>query len=214
MQQYTPNQQNLQNFMANLNIAGLKTKIIFTLVMIAIFRFCAQLPLYGIDTARFSQMATDNNLIGFLDMFSGGALGSVSIIALGIGPYITSSIIIQLLTIAIPFLEEMSKDGDDGRKKLNKITRYVTILLALIESIGLTVTFERSGHMTISGVFGYLVVAVTLTAGSTFVMWLGEKITVHGVGNGISVILLINIVSGMPGDFTTRSAARIRSIEC
>ena len=125
MQQYTPSRQNLQAVMSNLNIDGLRTKIIFTLVMIAIFRFCAKLPLFGIDTAAFSAAVT-GNLIGFLDMFSGGALGSVSIIALGIGPYITSSIIMQLLAVVIPHLEQLQKEeGEAGRRKLSQYTKRV-----------------------------------------------------------------------------------------
>ncbi len=184
-------------------VKEIRNGLLFTFFVLIVLRIGSVIPVPGINAEAISAFLNskfDQN--SMLNMMSGGSFSQMTIFALGVTPYITSSIIIQLLTIAIPFLEEMSKDGDDGRKKLNKITRYVTILLALIESIGLTVTFERSGHMTISGVFGYLVVAVTLTAGSTFVMWLGEKITVHGVGNGISVILLINIVSGMPGDFT------------
>ena len=119
MQQYTPNQQNLQAMLSNLNISGLKTKIVFTFVMIAIFRLCAQLPLFGIDAHNFANLAATNNLIGFLDMFSGGALGNVSIIALGIGPYITASIIMQLLAVVIPHLEQLQKEeGEAGRRKI------------------------------------------------------------------------------------------------
>ena len=183
-------------------VKEIRNGLLFTFFVMIVLRIGSVIPVPGINTdalALFLDSKLGQN--GVLNMMTGGSFSQMTIFALGVTPYITSSIIIQLLTIAIPFLEEMSKDGDDGRKKLNKITRYVTIILALVESIGLTVGFERGDYLTITGVTGYLIVAITLTAGSTFVMWLGEKITVHGVGNGISVILLINIVSGMPSDF-------------
>ena len=136
MQQYTPNQQNLQAMLSNLNIAGLKTKIIFTLVMIMIFRLCAQLPLFGIDGQNLANLAATNNLIGFLDMFSGGAIGNVSIIALGIGPYITASIIMQLLAVIIPHLEQLQKEeGEAGRRKISQYTRIFTIIIAAIQAL-------------------------------------------------------------------------------
>ena len=135
--------------------------------------------------------------------FTGGSMERMSIFAVSITPYITSSIIMQLLTIAIPKLEEMQKDGEDGRKKIAAITRYVTVLLALIESTAMAVGFGRQGLLTEYNFVNVAIVVLTLTAGSAFLMWIGERITEKGVGNGISIVLVINIVSRIPSDMTT-----------
>ena len=185
-----------------LKVKEIRNGLLFTFFIMIVIRLGSLIPVPGLDTVRVAEYF--KNAIGdsgFLNSITGGSFSQMTIFALGVTPYITSSIIIQLLTIAIPALEELSKDGDDGRKKLNTITRYTTILLALVESIGLTIGFKRGGYLTVDGILGYLLIIFTLTAGSTFVMWLGEKITVYGVGNGISIILLINIVSRMPADF-------------
>ncbi len=188
-----------------LKVKEIRNGLLFTFFILIVIRLGCIIPAPGINTIAVQQffeskLGGDNN---FLNSITGGSLSSMSIFALNVTPYITSSIIIQLLTIAIPALEELQKDGEDGRKKLNTITRYTTILLAIIESIGLTVGFDRGNYLTISGPLGYVLIIFTLTAGSTFVMWLGEKITEYGVGNGISIILLINIVSRIPSDFST-----------
>ena len=148
--------------------------------------------------------------MSYLSAFTGGSFERMSLFALSITPYITSSIIMQLLAIAIPKLEEMQKEGEDGRKKIAAITRYVTIALALIESIAMSVGFGRSGLIkgyqgfsTLHYIVSIIVVVAALTAGSAMLMWLGERITENGVGNGISIVLLINIISGMPSDFAT-----------
>ena len=148
--------------------------------------------------------------MSYLSAFTGGSFERMSLFALSITPYITSSIIMQLLAIAIPKLEEMQKEGEDGRKKIAAITRYVTIGLALIESIAMAVGFGRSGLIkgyqgfsTLHYIVSIIVVVAALTAGSAMLMWLGERITENGVGNGISIVLLINIISGMPSDFAT-----------
>lgn len=183
-------------------VKEIRNGLLFTFFILVIIRLGSLIPVPGLDTEAISvffNSKIDSN--SFLNAISGGSFAQMTLFALGVTPYITSSIIMQLLTIAIPFLEEMQKDGEDGRKKINKITRYVTILLAVIESIGLSVGFDRGGYMTITGPLGYLLVIVTLTVGSTFVMWLGEKVSEYGVGNGISIILLINIVSRIPSDF-------------
>ncbi len=186
-----------------LKVKEIRSGLLFTLFVVVLVRLGSIIPTPGLDNAAIKSFLEgslgDSN--SFLSSFTGGSFSQMAIFALSVTPYITSSIIMQLLTIAIPALEEIQKDGDDGRKKMTAITRYVTILLAIIESLGLAVSFKREGWLTIDGVLGYLVVIVTLTAGSTFVMWLGERITEHGVGNGISVILLINILSTMPADF-------------
>ena len=128
----------------------------------------------------------------------------MSVFALSVTPYITSSIIMQLMTIVIPALEEMQKDGEDGRKRMAKITRYVTVVLAIIEGAGLAIGFANQGALgTDYTTFTIVTMIIALTAGAVLVMWLGERITESGIGNGISIILLVNIVSGMPGDFTS-----------
>ncbi len=186
-----------------LKVKEIRKGLLFTFFILIVCRLGAQIPVPGVDTAAVREYLTaalgDTNNI--LSTFTGGSFEQMSIFALGVTPYITSSIIIQLLTIAIPALEELQKDGEEGRKKLTAITRYVTILLAVIEGLGLAIGFQRSNMMYIKGILGYLVVIITLTTGSAFIMWLGERVTDYGIGNGISIILLINIVSRMPKDF-------------
>ena len=208
MQQYTPNQQNLQTLLSNLNIAGLKTKIIFTIAMIAVFRFCTQLPLFGINSDTFQNLAAANNLIGFLDMFSGGALGSISIIALGIGPYITSSIIMQLLAVVIPHLEQLQKEeGEAGRRKLSQYTRIFTIVIAALQAFVFVMYIlnikDADGNsivlvQDVSPVVFAIGSVLILTAGSAFVMWLSELMTERGIGNGASMLIFCGIISKIP----------------
>lgn len=187
-----------------LKVKEIRNGLLFTFFILIVLRVGSVIPVPGLDTEALSLFLENKfgeETGGLLNTLTGGSFTDMTIFALNVTPYITSSIIIQLLTIAIPALEELSKDGQDGRKKLNDITRYATIFLAVIESIFLSINFKRGGYMTLDGILGHLVVIVTLTAGSTFVMWLGEKITEYGVGNGISIVLLINIVSRMPNDF-------------
>ena len=186
-----------------LKVKDIRRKLLFTLFILIITRLGSQLPIPGIDSARISEYL--NSLLGdsfnLLNSFTGGSFESMSVFALNVTPYITSSIIIQLLTIAIPALEEMHRDGEDGRKKINTITRFVTVGLAILESSGLAIGFGRQGLLSDFSPLIVIEMIVCLTAGAVFVMWLGEQITDKGVGNGISIILLINIVSRMPGDF-------------
>lgn len=203
MQQFTPSQQNLQAMMSNLNIAGLKTKILFTLGMILIFRFCAQIPLFGIDAQNFANLAATNNLIGFLDMFSGGALGNVSIIALGIGPYITASIIMQLLAVVIPHLEQLQKEeGEAGRRKLSQYTRVFTIFISALQALVFVVYLLKTAKGAIMpdvNLVGFTVGSIViLTAGSAFTMWLAELMTERGIGNGASMLIFCGIISKIP----------------
>ena len=203
MQQFTPSQQNLQAMMSNLNVAGLKNKILFTLGMILIFRFCAQIPLFGIDAQNFANLAATNNLIGFLDMFSGGALGNVSIIALGIGPYITSSIIMQLLAVVIPHLEQLQKEeGEAGRRKLSQYTRIFTIFIAALQALVFVVYLLKTAKGAIMpdvNLFAFAIGSVViLTAGSAFTMWLAELMTERGIGNGASMLIFCGIISKIP----------------
>lgn len=187
-----------------LKVKEIRNGLLFTFFILIVIRLGCQIPAPGLDNEAIRKFLEENlgEANSFISSFTGGSFTQMSIFALNVTPYITSSIIIQLLTIAIPALEELQKDGDDGRKKITAITRYVTILLAVIESLGLAISFDRSNYLTVEGPLGYFLVIITLTTGSSFVMWLGEKITEYGVGNGISIILLINIVSRMPSDFS------------
>lgn len=182
--------------------SGLKEKLIFTFLMIAVFRFGTQIPVYGINSEVIANLASGNNIIGFLDMFSGGALGKVSVFALGIGPYITSSIIIQLLAVVVPYLENLQKEeGDAGRRKLSQITRVSTVFLALFQSIIVLTYLTHNPAAIYPGVdhsIFFLQAVLSLTAGSVFIMWLAELITEFGVGNGGSLLIFIGIISGIP----------------
>ncbi|MBQ8085074.1 MAG: preprotein translocase subunit SecY [Lachnospiraceae bacterium] len=184
-------------------VEQLRKRIFYTFWILVIVRLGSQIPIPGIDVAQVQAYLESvvGSSFSFIDSFTGGSFLSMSVFALSVTPYITSSIIMQLLTIAIPALEEMNRDGEDGKKKMNKITRYVSVLLAIIESAGLSIGFSRQGALGESGVFTIMTVIVTLTAGSCIIMWLGERISDKGIGNGISIILLINIVSRMPNDF-------------
>lgn len=185
-----------------LKVKDIRKRLLFTLVVLVICRLGSQLPIPGIDTDTISQYL--NSLLGdsfnLLNSFTGGSFESMSLFALNVTPYITASIIIQILTIAIPALEELYRDGEDGRKKINNITRFVTLALSVLESAGLAIGFGKQGLLSNYGPLIVIEMIVCLTAGSVFVMWLGEQITDKGVGNGISIILLCNIVSRMPSD--------------
>lgn len=185
-----------------LKVKDIRKRLLFTLVVLVICRLGSQLPIPGIDTDTISQYL--NSLLGdsfnLLNSFTGGSFESMSLFALNVTPYITASIIIQLLTIAIPALEELYRDGEDGRKKINNITRFVTLAFSVLESAGLAIGFGKQGLLSNYGPLIVIEMIVCLTAGSVFVMWLGEQITDKGVGNGISIILLCNIVSRMPSD--------------
>lgn len=186
-----------------LKIKEIRSRILFTFVMLVVVRIGSQLPVPGVDTTYFANWfaSQTGDAFDFFDAFTGGSFLQMSIFALNITPYITSSIIMQLMTIAIPKLEEMQKDGEDGRKKIAKITRYLTVSFALIQSGAMAIGFGRQGLLLDYNFLSVVTVIVTMTAGSTFLMWLGEKITEKGVGNGISIILVINIVSRLPEDF-------------
>lgn len=182
--------------------SGLKEKILFTFLMIAAFRFGVQLPLFGINNQIFSNIAQGNNIIGFLDLFSGGALGKVSIFALGIGPYITSSIIIQLVSVVIPSLEKLQKEeGEAGRRKLSQYTRIFTVVLAVFQSlIFMLYLHHLPGAVlpNVNPIMFFISSIIVLTSGSVLVMWISELITERGIGNGGSLIIFIGILSGIP----------------
>lgn len=186
-------------------IKDIRKKLLYTFLMLIVIRFGSQLPVPGVDRNYFAQWfeSQTGGAFNFFDAFTGGSFLNMSVFALNITPYITSSIIMQLLTIAIPKLEEMQRDGEDGRKKIASITRYVTVALALIESTAMAVGFGNQGLLEEYNELNVITVIAALTAGSAFLMWIGERITENGVGNGISIVLIINIISRMPDDFTS-----------
>ncbi len=196
---------NFDDIQAMWQASGLKSKLLFTIAMIAVFRLGAQIPVWGVDAARIQMQS--NNLIGLLDMFSGGALTSVSILALGIGPYITASIIMQLMTVVIPRLEELQKDeGEAGRRQISKYTRYLTVVLAMLQA-GLVLRVIAAGAIEpgITPWVFYTLAVASLTAGAVFSLWLAEMITERGVGNGGSLLIFVGILSRLPFYFKQTS---------
>ncbi len=193
----------LQTVRRAFKIEDIRKRILYTFMMLIVIRFGSLLPTPGVNPTYIQNFFANQtgDAFNFFDAFTGGSFTQMSVFALSITPYITSSIIMQLLTIAIPKLEEMQKEGADGRKKIAAITRYVTVALALIESTAMAVGFGRSGLLVEYNFVNAAIVVCTLTAGSAFLMWIGERITEKGVGNGISIVLLINIVSSIPDDF-------------
>ena len=183
-------------------IKDIRSKLIFTFLMLIVVRLGCELPVPGVDRTYFANWFAQQtgDAFGFLDAFTGGSFLKMSLFALNITPYITSSIIMQLLTIAIPKLEEMQREGEDGRKKIASITRYVTVGLALMESSAMAIGFGRQGLLEEFNALSVITVITALTAGSAFIMWIGERITEKGVGNGISIVLTINIISRIPED--------------
>lgn len=186
-------------------IKDVRRKIMYVFLMLCVIRLGSQMPVPGVNTEYFSAFFANstNEAFSFLNAFTGGGFDRFSIFALSITPYITSSIIIQLLTIAIPKLEEMQKDGEEGRKKMTAITRYLTVGLALFESAALAIGFGRQGLLEEFNAVNVIIAIAALTAGSAFLMWVGEQINEKGVGNGISMVLLINILSRVPQDMIT-----------
>ena len=193
----------LQTVRRAFKIEDIRKRILYTFMMLIVIRFGSLLPTPGVNPTYIQNFFANQtgDAFNFFDAFTGGSFTQMSVFALSITPYITSSIIMPLLTIAIPKLEEMQKEGADGRKKIAAITRYVTVALALIESTAMAVGFGRSGLLVEYNFVNAAIVVCTLTAGSAFLMWIGERITEKGVGNGISIVLLINIVSSIPDDF-------------
>ena len=186
-------------------VKELREKILYTLMMLVVIRFGCQLPIPGIETTFFKDWFAKQtaDVFGFFNAMTGDSFSNMSIFALSITPYITSSIIIQLLTIAIPKLEEMQKDGEEGRKKIQEYTRYTTVALALLESSAMAIGFGRQGLLHDFNAWNVIIAVITMTTGSALLMWIGEQITSKGVGNGISIVLLFNIISTMPSDMIT-----------
>lgn len=185
-------------------IKDIRKGLLFTFLMLIVVRLGSQLPVPGVSSDVFKQLFSGvGDAMNFFDAVTGGSFEQMSVFALNITPYITASIIMQLLTIAIPQLEELQRDGEDGRKKINKITRYVTVGLSLLESGAMAISFSRGGYLEDNGALSIILLMAVLTGGSAVLMWIGEQITEHGVGNGISIVLVINIISRIPSDLAT-----------
>ena len=195
----------LQTVRNAFKIKEIRDRLLFTFLMLIVIRIGTAIPLPGVDgtviSSWLSQTAGDS--FGFFDAITGGSFENMSVFALNITPYITSSIIMQLLTIAIPKIEEMRKEGEDGRKKITTITRYLTVALALVQAIALVIGFGRQGFLIEFNVFNAIAVVAAMVTGSAVLMWIGERITQRGIGNGISIVLTINIISRIPSDLTS-----------
>ena len=197
----------LEVFSNIFKVEELRKRIIFTLGMLVVFRIGAHIPIPGIDSTALGEFfqANAKGLLGHLDMFSGGALANMTIFALGVMPYISASIIIQLLTAVFPVLERLQKEGDAGRRKITQYTRYGTIVLSIIQGYGIAVGLESMGlggnKVVLAGINTWAfrgMTVLTLTAGTAFVMWVGEQISERGIGNGISLIIFAGIITGIP----------------
>src|SRR6476620_4100371 len=183
-------------------IPDLRKRVFFALAMLAVYRLGGHLPIPGVDAKRFEEFIQQNQgtVFGFFDLFSGGSFRRLTIFALGIMPYITSSIILQLLTVVVPTLEKLQKEGELGRRKITQWTRYLTVILAVIQSFGIAMALQgaQQGFVTSPGVGFVLMTVLSLTTGTAFIMWLGEQITERGIGNGMSLIIFTGIVVGLP----------------
>jgi preprotein translocase subunit SecY len=182
-------------------VPELRKKLLFTAAMIAIYRFGAHVPVPGVNLQALNNLFQNGSggVLGFLNLFSGGALNKVAIFALGIMPYITASIIMQLLTVVIPKLEELQKEGEQGQKVITQYSRYLTVILAAVQSVGYIFLFRSQGALPNLTVVRFALILFTLTAGATAVMWIGELITARGIGNGMSILIFISIISRVPG---------------
>jgi len=197
-------------------IEDLRNKILLTLGFMAIYRFAAQVPLPGIDItvaqAALQNQTSGGGILGLLDMFTGGAFAQASIVALGIMPYISASIVVQLMGIAVPYLQKLQKDGESGRKKINQITRWLTIAITMVQGPAYITNIYQlipSSAIYISGSMFWLTSMVVLTAGTIFAMWLGEKITDKGIGNGISLLIMIGIIARFPEAFIQEVVSKV-----
>ncbi|MEW6243230.1 MAG: preprotein translocase subunit SecY [Bacillota bacterium] len=188
----------LDSLKAAFKIGDLRRRIIFTLSIFLVVRLGAHVPVPGVNNAKIADLFREGTLFGLLDLFSGGALKAFSLFAMSIYPYINASIIMQLLTMIIPKLEQMAKEGEEGRRKLNEYTRYGTVLLAMIQGLGMAFFLRGQGALLFPSLLNVVLIAMSLTGGVILLMWLGEQITDKGIGNGISLIIFVNIVSRLP----------------
>src|SRR6476646_349552 len=184
-------------------VPDLRKRLLFALALLAVYRLGGHIPTPGIDTNKLEEFFRQNQgtLFGYLDVFSGGSFRRLTIFALGIMPYITSSIILQLLTVVVPTLEKLQKEGELGRRKITQWTRYLTVILAVIQSFGIALALKNmEGGFVLSPGIGFILLTIlTFTTGTAFIMWLGEQITDRGIGNGMSLIIFVGIVVGLPG---------------
>ena len=193
--------QLIQSMIDALRVPDLRAKILFTLAMLVIFRFVAHVPVPGVDVGALGRAFEQNALLGFLDLFSGGALANLSVAALGVYPYITSSIVMQILTPVIPSLKALSQEGDYGRQRINQITHWLTVPIAVLQSWGQLTLLRQSGVLPTVDFglnLGTIAIVVSMVAGTMFLVWLGELITEKGLGNGISLIIFGGIVANLP----------------
>ncbi|HTM13923.1 MAG TPA: preprotein translocase subunit SecY [Bryobacteraceae bacterium] len=192
----------LEAFTNVFRVPDLRKRLLFALALLAVYRLGGHIPTPGIDTNKLEEFFRQNQgtLFGYLDVFSGGSFRRLTIFALGIMPYITSSIILQLLTVVVPTLEKLQKEGELGRRKITQWTRYLTVILAVIQSFGIAMALQgaQQGFVTSPGVGFVLMTVLSLTTGTAFIMWLGEQITERGIGNGMSLIIFTGIVVGLP----------------
>lgn len=179
-------------------VPDLRKKLLWTLVLVIVYRFGNFILVSGVDPSKLTNATQSGSLLGFYDLMSGGAFSRCSIFAMGVMPYINASIIMQLLTIAIPYLEQLQKEGEHGRKKIQKYTRISSIFLGALQSVGFYAIVNNLGALRDTSKFNMFLIILTFTAGSTFLMWLGEQITVKGIGNGVSLLIFINIISRFP----------------
>ena len=188
-----------------LKTPDVRKRLIYTLILIVLFRLGCYITVPGVNTITLNEaMSSTNGISGFIDLISGGAFSRFSIFAMSISPYITASIVVQLLAMVIPALERLAKEGgEEGRKMMNRYTKIVTIILALVEAIGIYLSYRNSGIFINSGLLTGTLVVLSLVAGTSLLMWLGEQITSRGIGNGISIIIFIGIISGLPVGVTT-----------
>lgn len=187
----------LESLLAALRLPDLRKRIFFVFGMFAVFVAGLHVPVPGIDREAMRRLFEQGGLLGMLDVFSGGALKQYTIFAMGIAPYINASIIMQLLTVAVPQLEALAKEGEHGRKRISQLTRYLTVALALLQATGMNIMLKNAGILQ-SSPFTFIQIVLTLTAGTAFLMWVGEQITDHGIGNGVSLIIFAGIVASLP----------------
>ncbi|WP_028258000.1 preprotein translocase subunit SecY [Veillonella montpellierensis] len=193
----------LQGLSNIFKITELRNKLVYTLLMFVVFRAGIHIPVPGVDSSVIESLFTSGSLFGLLDLFAGGALSKFSIFAMSITPYINASIIMQLLQAVVPTFEQWSKDGNDGRKKIQKVTRYGTVLLAFIQAFGMSYALRANQALINNSMLDVVFITIILTAGTCLLMWVGEQITAHGVGNGISLIIFAGIVARLPEGIST-----------
>jgi preprotein translocase subunit SecY len=179
-------------------LPDIRKKIIFTVFIVAVFRFLAHVPVPGVDTSAIKAYLEQSVFFGFFDLFSGGGFQNFSLVTLGLGPYINASIIVQLLTMLIPSLEELSKEGEFGQEKINMYTKILAVPMSVVQSYGIYFLLSKQGIINTLGTLDLIILMLTFTAGSLFLVWLGDLVTEHGVGNGVSLLIFVSIISRLP----------------